>query len=161
MFVTVRGDQQALSNGHLVGKGRNKDGTVTWHWKEDKPYSTYLMMLGIGTYEIPTDKWRGKDVQYWVYPGWSKEAHRIFGLTPKMLEFYSSRTGFPYAWEKYAQIAIADFMYGGMENVSATTLNDYVMFDKHQGVDFWFLFLLTYNVCESLQPCSADFEYHM
>ena len=123
MFVTVRSDQQALSNGHLVSKDKNKDGTVTWHWKEDHPYSTYLIMLG-------------KDVDYWMYPGWAKEAHRIFGLTPKMLEFYSSRTGFPYAWEKYAQIPIADFMYGGMENVTATTLNDYVMFDKRSGVDF-------------------------
>ncbi len=136
MFVTVRADQQALSNGHLVSKDKNKDGTVTWHWKEDHPYSTYLIMLGIGHYDVVTDKWRGKDVDYWVYPGWAKEAHRIFGLTPKMIEFYSDRTGFPYAWEKYAQIAIADFTYGGMENVSATTLNDYVMFDKRSGVDF-------------------------
>jgi aminopeptidase N len=136
MYVTVRADQQALSNGHLVDKKKNKDGTVTWHWKEDSPYSTYLIMLGVGKYEVPTDKWRGKDVQYWVYPGWEKEAHRIFGLTPDMLEFFSSRTGFEYAWEKYAQIAIADFMYGGMENVSATTLNDYVLYDKRSGIDF-------------------------
>jgi aminopeptidase N len=136
MFVTVRADQQALSNGKLVSKDKNKDGTVTWHWNESHPYSTYLIMLGIGHYDVVTDKWRGKDVDYWVYPGWGKEAERIFGLTPKMIEFYSSRTGFPYAWEKYAQIAIADFMYGGMENVTATTLNDYVMFDKRSGVDF-------------------------
>ncbi len=136
MYVTVRADQQALSNGRLMGKEKNKDGTVTWHWNESHPYSTYLIMLGVGHYETPTDTWRGKNVEYWVYPGWSKDAHRIFGLTPDMLEFYSTRTGFPYAWEKYAQIAIADFMYGGMENVSATTLNDYVLFDKRSGIDF-------------------------
>ncbi|HEY3874862.1 MAG TPA: M1 family metallopeptidase [Candidatus Kapabacteria bacterium] len=136
MFVTVRADQQALSNGKLMGKEKNKDGTVTWHWKESHPFSTYLIMVGIGHYEIVTDKWRGKDVDYWVYPGWKNEAHRIFGLTPDMIEFYSSRTGYPYAWEKYDQIAIADFMYGGMENVTATTENDYVMFDKRSGIDF-------------------------
>lgn len=136
MLVTVRADQKALSNGKLLGKEKNKDGSVTWHWKEEKPYSTYLIMLGVGNYEVPTDMWRGKEVQYWVYPGWSAEAHRIFGLTPRMLEFFSNATGFPYAWEKYAQIAIADFQYGGMENVSATTLNDYVMFDKRSGIDF-------------------------
>ena len=136
MYVTVPANQKALSNGHLVGKAPNKDGTVTWHWKEDKPYSTYLIMLGVGEYEVVTDKWRGKDVDYWVYPGWSKEAHRIFGETPKMLEFYSNSTGYQYAWEKYAQIAIEDFMYGGMENVSATTMNDYILYDKRSGVDF-------------------------
>jgi aminopeptidase N len=136
MYVTVNADQKALSNGHLVSKDKNKDGTVTWHWQEDHPFSTYLIMLGIGDYEVVKDKWRGKDVDYWVYPGWGKEANRIFGLTPKMIEFYSTKTGFPYAWEKYDQIAIEDFMYGGMENVSATTLNDYVLYDKRSGIDF-------------------------
>ena len=136
MFVTVRSDQQALSNGHLVSKDKNKDGTVTWHWNESHPYSTYLIMLGIGHYDVVTDKWHGKDVDYWMYPGWGSEAHRIFGLTPKMIEFYSSRTRYPYPWEKYDQIPIAEFTYGGMENVTATTLNDYVMFDKRSGIDF-------------------------
>jgi aminopeptidase N len=136
MFVTVRADQKALSNGHLVAKQKNKDGTVTWHWKEDKPYSTYLISLAIGQYETPTDTWHGKEVQYWVYPGWSKEAHRIYGLTPKMIDFYSTSTRVPYVWEKYAQVALADFMYGGMENVSATSMNDYILFDKRSGIDF-------------------------
>ncbi len=136
MFVTVRADQQALSNGKLVGKQKNKDGSVTWHWSEPHPYSTYLITLGIGHYDVVTDKWHGKDVDYWMYPGWGTEAHRIFGLTPDMIEFYSSRTGYPYAWEKYDQIPVADFTFGGMENVTATTLNDYVMFDKRSGIDF-------------------------
>lgn len=136
MFVTVRGDQQALSNGKLIGKEKNKDGTVTWHYNESKPYSTYLVMLGIGEYKVVEETWHGKPVQYWVYPGWENDAKRIFGLTPKMLDFFSTKTGFEYGWEKYAQIAIADFMYGGMENVGATTLNDYVLFDKKTGVDF-------------------------
>ncbi len=136
MFVTVRADQQALSNGKLIGKQKNSGGTVTWHWNESHPYSTYLIMLGIGHYDVVKDKWRGKDVDYWMYPGWGPEADRIFGLTPDMIEFYSSRTGYPYAWEKYDQIPIADFTFGGMENVTATTLNDYVMFDKRSGVDF-------------------------
>ena len=83
MFVTVRADQQALSNGKLVSKDKNKDGTVTWHWNESHPYSTYLIMLGIGHYDVVTDKWHGKDVDYWVYPGWGNEAHRFSGLRQK------------------------------------------------------------------------------
>lgn len=136
MFVTVRKDQSALSNGKLVGKASNKDGTVTWHWVMSHPHSTYLVMLGIGDYKVVEETWRGKPVQYWVYPGWESEAKRIFGLTPDMLEFFSNKTGIEYPWEKYAQIAIADFQYGGMENTTATTLNDYVLFDKKTGVHF-------------------------
>ncbi len=136
MFVTVNADQQALSNGRLVGKKKNRDGTVTWNWTIEHPHSTYLIMLGIGKYSIVEDKWHGKPVEYWVYPGWENDAHRIFGLTPDMIDFFSRKTGVDYPWEKYAQIAIAEFQYGGMENTTATTLNDYVLFDKKTAVHF-------------------------
>ncbi len=136
MFVTIRADQQALSNGHLVGKEKNKDGLVTWHWQEAKPYSTYLITLAIGDYKVVTDHWRGKPVDYWVYPEYAKDAYRLFGLTPKMIEFYSDQTRVPYVWEKYDQVALADFMYGGMENVSATSMNDYIVHDRRADIDF-------------------------
>jgi len=136
MYVSVQNDQQALSNGKLIDKKKNKDGTTTWHWTMEHPHSTYLVMLGIGKYSVVEDKWHGKPVQYWVYPGWESDAHRIFGLTPDMIDFFSRKTGVDYPWEKYAQIAIADFQYGGMENTTATTLNDYVLYDKKTGVHF-------------------------
>ncbi len=136
MYVTVRADQKALSNGHLIGKQKNKDGTVTWHWQENKPYSTYLISLAIGNYAVATDSWRGKPVEYWIYPQYMKDAHRLFGLTPKMIEFYSDRTRVPFVWEKYAQVALADFMYGGMENVTATSMNDYILHDQRASIDF-------------------------
>ena len=136
MFVTVRANQQALSNGHLVSKQKNKDGSVTWHWHENKPYSTYLITLAIGDYTVVKDSWRGKPVDYWVYPEYAKDAHWLFGLTPKMIGFYSDRTRVPYPWEKYDQVALADFMYGGMENVSATSMNDYILHDRRAEIDF-------------------------
>ncbi|HET6401888.1 MAG TPA: M1 family aminopeptidase [Candidatus Kapabacteria bacterium] len=136
MYVTVRADQKVLSNGHLVSKEKNKDGTITWHWQEAKPYSTYLISLAIGNYFVAKDTWRGKPVDYWVYPEYANDAHRLFGLTPKMIEFYSDRTRVPYVWEKYDQVALADFMYGGMENVTATSMNDYILHDVRSDVDF-------------------------
>ena len=42
-----------------------------------------------------------------------------------MMETYSRLTGVPYPWNKYAQVTVADFI-GGMENVSATTLVDWL-----------------------------------
>ena len=42
-----------------------------------------------------------------------------------MIEVYSQLTGVPYPWAKYAQTTVADF-FGGMENVSATTLVDWL-----------------------------------
>src|SRR2546428_11350057 len=40
-----------------------------------------------------------------------------------MMEVYPRLTGVRYPWAKYAQTTVADF-FGGMENVSATTLID-------------------------------------
>src|SRR3989454_10375002 len=50
---------------------------------------------------------------------------RLFGVTPDMIEVYSQLTGVGYPWAKYAQTTVADF-FGGMENVSATTLGDWL-----------------------------------
>jgi aminopeptidase N len=38
-----------------------------------------------------------------------------------MLELFSKKLGVDYAWEKYAQVMVDDFVAGGMENSSATT----------------------------------------
>jgi aminopeptidase N len=41
-----------------------------------------------------------------------------------MLEFYEKETGVPYPWAKYYQVAVQDFVEGGMENTSITTMTD-------------------------------------
>src|SRR5437879_5861440 len=71
------------------------------------------------------DTWRGMPVEYYVYRADSNRARRLFGVTPDMIEVYSQLTGVRYPWAKYAQTTVADF-FGGMENVSATTLIDWL-----------------------------------
>src|SRR5258708_13458368 len=38
-----------------------------------------------------------------------------------MMELFSKKLGVDYAWEKYSQAMVDDFVAGGMENSSATT----------------------------------------
>ena len=45
----------------------------------------------------------------------------IFGKTPEMIEFFSNYTGVPYAWDKYSQVVVRDFVSGAMENTGAVT----------------------------------------
>src|SRR5438270_13033320 len=45
-----------------------------------------------------------------------------------MLEFFEKEIGVPYPWDKYYQICVNDFVAGGMENTSATTLTDSTLF---------------------------------
>jgi aminopeptidase N len=69
------------------------------------------------------DVWQGIPVDYYVYHEDSSKAWRLFHVTPDMIGTYSDLTGIRYPWAKYAQTTVADF-FGGMENVSATTLID-------------------------------------
>lgn len=41
-----------------------------------------------------------------------------------MLDFFSEFTGVRWPYEKYSQVTVKNFIFGGMENVSATTLSD-------------------------------------
>ncbi|NOY05584.1 MAG: M1 family metallopeptidase, partial [Chlorobi bacterium] len=45
-------------------------------------------------------------------------------MTSAGADLASGLIGVPYPWDKYAQISVAYFLYGGMENTSATVLND-------------------------------------
>ena len=53
-----------------------------------------------------------------------------------MLEFFSSFIGVRYPFPKYAQVAAADFIYGGMENTSATTQTDAALLDERVSLDY-------------------------
>jgi aminopeptidase N len=76
----------------------------------------------IGDLTKVTDTWRGIPVEYYVPHGTDEATtRRSFGDTPKILEYYSQATGRPYPYAKYAQSTVFDFMWGGQENISATT----------------------------------------
>jgi aminopeptidase N len=53
-----------------------------------------------------------------------------------MMEFFSSKLGVDYPYPKYAQVAVLDFIYGGMENTSATTQTALTLHDERAHLDF-------------------------
>jgi len=52
-----------------------------------------------------------------------------------MLRFFGEATGVRYPYAKYAQTFVTDFIFGGMENISATTLTDTSLLDKRASLD--------------------------
>jgi len=124
MYVTVENKYQTLSNGYLESKTPVGDDKYTAHWVQDKPHSTYLIMLGVGEYYIVEDNWNGIPVQSYVYPDRIKDGEFSFRNTSQMTKLFSEKYGVMYPWAKYAQITVKDFIYGGMENTTATVLNE-------------------------------------
>lgn len=125
-----------LSNGLLVSKKKNNDGTRTDTWKMSLPHSPYLFFMGVGDYAIIKDNYKGKEVSYYVYKEYAPFARRLFGLTPEMMGFFSKITGVDYPWPKYAQITVKDYVGGGaMENTTATLHGDLAQQDEREFVD--------------------------
>jgi len=124
--MTVPAKYTTLSNGLLISQKTNTDGTRTDTWKQSLPHCPYLFMMAVGEFKIYKDKWRNKEVNYYLEPAYFPYAKQIFGQTPEMMELFSKALGVDFAWEKYAQVVVRDYPLGAMENSSATLHGDYV-----------------------------------
>ena len=122
MLVTVPANWLTISNGRLAGVKTEADGTKTWDWKQTEPISTYLISVVAGEFVERKDTWRGMPVEYVVPKGQESKIDTTFERTKKMLDAFSDRLGVRYPWAKYAQTSVDEFVVGGMENASATTL---------------------------------------
>jgi aminopeptidase N len=119
-ILTVPSKYVSLSNGLLTSQKKNADGTRTDTWKMDLPHAPYLFFIGIGDYAVVKDKYKGKEVSYYVEKEYEAVARKIFGLTPEMIKCFEQLTGVPYPWSKYAQMTARDYVSGAMENTTAT-----------------------------------------
>lgn len=127
IYMTVDKKYVTLSNGELCSSFDNGDGTRTDYWKQELPIAPYLSMMAVGDFAVVKDnKWRGKEVNYYVEKEFEPYAKGIFGNTPEMLEFYSNKLGVEYVWNKYSQIIVRDYVSGAMENVSATLHGEFL-----------------------------------
>jgi aminopeptidase N len=99
--------------------------THTVHWRQEHPASTYLISLVAAPFKKVSDRWRDVPLDYYVYPEDVGQARRLFGFTPDIMETFTKLTGVKYPWVKYSQATVTDFI-GGMENVGATTLVDWL-----------------------------------
>jgi aminopeptidase N len=135
--MTVPDKYQTLSNGLLVSQKKNIDGTRTDTWKMDLPHAPYLFMMAIGEFSITKDKYKGKEVNYYVEKEYAPVARKIFGLTPEMMGYFSKITGVEYPWSKYSQVVVRDYnTFGAMENTTATLHGStYAQLDARQLVD--------------------------
>ncbi len=135
MIVTAADTNEVISNGKLLSKKNNGDGTATFHWLQDKPHVSYLMTLIVGEFFKQEETWRGKPVRYYVPTDRKDDIKRSFGNTTRMLDFFSEKFGVEYPWDQYAQICAEQFG-GGMENTSATTLGSRTLHDERAHLDF-------------------------
>lgn len=120
--ITVPIGYYALGNGKLMSRMRAK-GKETFHWKMEQPHSTYLISFVAGAYDEVKDPpaFGTIPVTCLVPAGMADWGKASFGGSNRMVEFYSELTGYRYPYAKFSQSLVADFPFGGMENITAVT----------------------------------------
>jgi aminopeptidase N len=131
MIVTVEKPLFVLSNGVLAETRDNGDSTTTYHWKMDVPHVSYLMSLAAADFAVYHDRVGNLSLDYYVAKHVDEAtARRFMGKTPQMIRFFGEKIGQPYPYAKYAQVCVPDFIAGGMENITATTMTESALHDE-------------------------------
>ncbi len=133
--MTVPSKYVTLSNGKLISQKSAGTGLRTDTWKMDKPNAPYLFMMAVGDFKIYKDKWKDKEVSYYLEPAFAPFAKQIFGYTPELIGFYSQKLGVDFPWNKYSQIVVRDYVSGAMENTTATLHGEYVQKTPREMLD--------------------------
>jgi aminopeptidase N len=136
LIARVPAGLTVVSNGRLVSDrpdsparagraARARPRTHTVHWRQERPASTYLISFVAAPLTRISQRWRDIPLNYYIYAGDIPQARRLFGFTPDVMETFTRLSGVKYPWPGYSQTIVRDFI-GGMENVGATTLVDWL-----------------------------------
>lgn len=134
LTATVEKPMFVVSNGKLINRKDNGDGTETFQWKMDTPYANYLTSIVVGEYAEVKGEYLGIPVSSYVFPNELKEGYASLGKLPLMVKFFSEKTGVKYPYVKYAE-TLAEGFNGGMENITATTMTPGLIHDERELLD--------------------------
>jgi aminopeptidase N len=132
--ATVEKPFFVVSNGKLMETKDNTDGTRTFYWKMDQPYSNYLTSIVVTNTTPVEQNASGTAVFNYGYTDETKEVAATVKNLPATIDFFSQITGVKYPYAKYAQSFVEDFG-GGMENISATTQIEEMIHDDRELLD--------------------------
>ncbi len=119
-----------VSNGRFLGREEN-----AWRWAVDAPMPAYLFSAIAMEADVHLAADSPVEARYVVPRGSDNAAvERAFRKTPSMIGFLSALYG-DYPWPRYDQIIVHDFIFGGMENLAATTLTDVTLVDARAALD--------------------------
>jgi aminopeptidase N len=132
--VTAPKDWFVLSNGVLQERTTTEE-AARFVWAQEEPHAPYLITLACGRFDEAHTKLGELLIDYYVPVGRGGEIERSLGKTPRMIALFEKKLGTRFPWAKYAQVVVHDFIFGGMENTSATTLYDRVLLDERAAID--------------------------
>lgn len=115
----------AVSNGEPLAWAEGVDeARHRFHWRHDTPHALYLLTLVVDDLvEVKTEGGPVPLVHY-VPRGREDDARALFARLPEMLRWIGRATGQPYPYPRYGHVFLREFMWGGMENTTLTSLTE-------------------------------------
>ena len=118
-----------ISNGRLVSEDKDPaTGLMAAHWSQEKPHANYLISLVAGNFKKIEGRHKAVPLVFYTLPSEFPQAQSSFRDTEGIMAFFEEEIGVPFPWAKYSQVCVNDFVAGGMENTSCTTLTDGTLF---------------------------------
>ena len=129
MICHVPSGMIALSNGRLIESAVNSEtGLTSFHWLQDKPHANYLVALAAGYLKKVEDQYKEIPLAFYTPPSEIDQAAAALKSTKAMMECFEDLNGVPYPWDRYDQVCVHDFPFGGMENTTLTILTMNTLF---------------------------------
>ncbi|MES2620585.1 MAG: M1 family metallopeptidase, partial [Bacteroidota bacterium] len=125
-----------VSNGVLKEKKRNTDGTFTWYYTMNKPMVPYLLMIAIDKFAYKDYKSKnGMTSRQYYYADRPETVEATYQYSSEMMDWLSQEFGVAYPWQVYSNTPVQDFMYGAMENTTATIYGDFYLCDNRSSIE--------------------------
>ena len=138
--ATIDKKLTAISNGKLLETKENSDGTHTFHYKTETPYSNYLTSFVIGEFVDVRQKYKDLEIHTFGYPDEKDAIEATVERLPDMVKFFSEKTGFKYPFSSYTQVVAQDYPFPGrVGQHTVSTMSDNMIDDYRTHKDFLYL----------------------
>jgi len=138
--VTFDSAYTVIANGALKKKTKNSNGTTTWSFAMDKPMVPYLIMIAIDKYAYKDYKSKnGMTSRQYYYANLPETAVPTYQYSAEMMDWLSSELQVAYPWQVYSNTPVQEFMFGAMENTTATIYGDFSLNDNRGVLDRFYL----------------------
>ena len=130
--IAPNNEYSVISNGAYERRGN------VWKWIESTPIPAYLTSVVIGKFSKQEETHGKVPLEYYWPTNIPKtyDPMLTFGETKQIMKFFENYLDTKYPYEKYWQIAVDKFEFGGMENTTCTTLTSDILHDKKASSDY-------------------------
>jgi len=132
LSVTAPGEWEVISASRPQSVERAAGGRRRHAFEETQRFSTYLLPLVAGPYEVVRTEHKGIPLGLFGRRSLARQleqsADELFEITRQGFDYFADLFDQPYAFTKYDQLFMPEFNIGAMENVGAVTFHDSFLF---------------------------------